>query len=300
MQEFSIKGGLFVLAGALCFSTVGFTQALIAGDGATPYGIMTLRMLVGGLALLALCAVRGTLPTLRHWPIKNFLLSALGVVCFQLFFFQGTLQVGVVVGTLVASSSVPILTAILGRIFLRSSPPLEWYFSTALAITGLVLINWGKAGDFSYIGLLLPLGAGASYATYLTFSGPLLRYHSADAVMALILLSSSLCLLPGLITEDLSWVMTPKGAIAILHLGIVTQALGYVFTLYGLQKISPAVASTLGQAEPVGAALLGCFCLGEAIPLMSFMGIVLIVGSTSLLFVIPSLNAKLSKDHADA
>ena len=118
--------------------------------------------------------------------------------------------------------------------------------------------------------------------------------------MALILLSSSLCLLPGLITEDLSWVMTPKGAIAILHLGIVTQALGYVFTLYGLQKISPAVASTLGQAEPVGAALLGCFCLGEAIPLMSFMGIVLIVGSTSLLFVIPSLNAKLSKDHADA
>lgn len=287
MRTFSIKGGLQVLAGALCFSTVGFTQALIIDDGATPYSIMTLRMFVGGLGLLALCAIRGTLPTLHHWPIKNFLLAAMGVVCYQLFFFQGLPLVGVVVGTLVMSSSVPVLVAVFGRIFLRTSPPPEWYFSTVLAITGLVFISWGKAGDFAPAGLLLPLGAGASYAVYLTFSGPLLRYHSADAVMALILLSSSLCLLPGLVTEDLSWVMTPKGAIAILHLGLVTQALGYVFTLYGLRQVSPAVAATLGQAEPVCAALLGCFCLGENIPLMSFIGIVLILGSTSLLFIIP-------------
>ena len=45
-------GPLLILAGALCFSTTGFVQAL-APEGATPYVIGALRMAVGGIALLS-------------------------------------------------------------------------------------------------------------------------------------------------------------------------------------------------------------------------------------------------------
>ena len=54
MKNSSLLGGVLVLIGALCFSTTGFTQALIVDDGASSYAIGTIRMLFGGLLLLAL------------------------------------------------------------------------------------------------------------------------------------------------------------------------------------------------------------------------------------------------------
>ena len=52
MKNSSLLGGVLVLIGALCFSTTGFTQALIVDDGASSYAIGTIRMLLGGLLLL--------------------------------------------------------------------------------------------------------------------------------------------------------------------------------------------------------------------------------------------------------
>ena len=289
MQSFSLQGSLLVLAGALCFSTTGFTQALIIGDGATPYAIGALRMLVGGLSLLALCTIRGRLPGFKGWPLKNLLLAALGVAGYQICFFQGTLKAGVAIGTLAAMGFTPVVAAVLGLIFLKIRPSREWYLSTVMALIGLLLMNWGKAGDLTVAALLFPLAAGTAYGIYLTFSGPLLRSHPADVVMTVVLLFCALCLLPGLLSEDLSWVFTPKGIIAVCHLGLVTTALGYICTLTGLQKTTPAIAATLSLAEPVCAALLGIFCLGEAVTILSFSGIVLILGSTLLLVLLPHL-----------
>lgn len=289
MQTFSIQGCLLVLAGAVCFSTTGFTQALIAGDGATPYAIGALRMLVGGFGLLALCAVRHRMPGFHGWPVKNLLLAVLGVVGYQICFFQGTLQAGVAIGTLAALGFTPVVAAILGVVFLKTAPSREWYFSTALALAGLVLMNWGKAGGFNPGALFFPLAAGAAYGIYLTFSGPLLRSHPSDVVMTAVLLLCGLVMLPGLLTEDLSWVLTPRGIIACLHLGLVTTALGYICTLAGLEKTTPAVAATLSLAEPVCAALLGFLCLGEVVTFTSFSGIILILSSTLLLVALPVL-----------
>ncbi|MBR3880713.1 MAG: EamA family transporter [Mailhella sp.] len=289
MQTFSLQGCLLVLAGALCFSTTGFTQALIACDGATPYAIGALRMLIGGAGLLALCAFRGNLPSLHGWPLKNLALAVLGVAGYQICFFHGTLQAGVAIGTLAAMGFTPIVAAILGIIFLKSSPSREWYFSTALALAGLALLNWGKADDFSLGALLFPLASGAAYGIYLTFSGPLLHGRSSDVVMTAVLLLSGLAMLPGLMTEDLSWVLSPKGVIACLHLGLVTTALGYLCTLAGLSRTTPAIAATLSLAEPVCAAMLGILCLGEPVTGTSFSGIILILSSTLLLVVLPAL-----------
>ena len=92
MKNSSLVGGLFVLIGALCFSTTGFTQALIVDDGASSYAIGTIRMLFGGLLLLGLCAIRGTLPVRRGWDLKCLFLTVFGVGVYQLCFFKGTLQ----------------------------------------------------------------------------------------------------------------------------------------------------------------------------------------------------------------
>ena len=76
------KGPLLILLGALCFSTTGTVQAL-SPEGATPYVIGALRMLVGGLALLLWCAFRGELPRFWRWPMRGVVPSPLALLGFQ-------------------------------------------------------------------------------------------------------------------------------------------------------------------------------------------------------------------------
>ena len=85
MNTSFVRGPLLILLGALCFSTTGTVQAL-APEGATPYVIGALRMLVGGLSLLLWCAFRGDLPRFWHWPMRCVIPSAFALLGFQFFF----------------------------------------------------------------------------------------------------------------------------------------------------------------------------------------------------------------------
>lgn len=161
------KGSLCLLAGALCFSTTGFTQAQ-APEGATPWGIGALRMLIGCLALWAWCLVRGKSPLRERWSIaetvRHILPAGLSLAGFQLFFFQGVLDAGVSTGTVAATGSAPIFVALLALVLLQERAAPVWYASTLLVVSGLVLLNWegmGSAGGFVYGS---PLAAGLCMA----------------------------------------------------------------------------------------------------------------------------------------
>ena len=166
------RGPLLILLGALCFSTTGTVQAL-SPEGATPYVIGALRMLVGGLALLLWCAFRGELPRFWRWPMRCVVPSTLALLGFQFFFFRGVLEAGVAVGTVVAIGFSPIVVALLGLIFLREKPAKAWYPATGLALIGLILLNADAVGGASFAGMAFPLLAGFSYACYFVFSKPL-------------------------------------------------------------------------------------------------------------------------------
>ena len=164
--------------------------------------------------------------------------------------------------------------------------------STIIGVTGLILMNWGKTGDFNPAALFFPLAAGACYGFTLTFSKPLLKVFPAETAMTVVLLICGFGMLPGMFSEDLSWMLTPRGVLATLHLGVVTTAMAYFFTIIGLKMVSSATAATLSLAEPVGAALLGILILGEAVSATSFTGIALIIASTLLLVVWPEKKAE--------
>lgn len=288
-----LTGPLLLLAGALGFSTTGFVQAL-APEGATPGVIGALRMLGGGLALLLWCAMRGHVPRLarwRDWPLRQLIPATLALVSFQLCFFNGVLQAGVAVGTVAAIGFAPVVVAVLGRLFLQEQPGKAWYFSTALALAGLVLLQGAEeAGQArgSLSALTLPLAAGASYACYYVFSKPLGQKHPPDTVMMVLCLLSGICLSPMLLLSPTAWLLSPAGALVAMHLGVVTTALAFSLTLAGLRTTPAATAATLGLAEPLGAACLGVFFLHEAITVSSALGMAFMVGSVVLLVFVPS------------
>lgn len=285
-------GPLAILLGALCASTTGTAQAL-APEGATPLAMGTIRMLGGGISLFLLGLLTRNLPRHEDWPPVRTVISALGLVGFQLCFFVAVKSIGVAVGTVVAVGFSPIAVGFFGWLALGERPARIWYAATALAVTGLTILTFSGGADgvrFDIGGVLLAMLAGSSYAVFLVGIKPLLKVHDSAQIMTVIFLLGGLCMSPILFTQSLDWVATVRGALVILDLGVMTTAVAFTLILYGMKTTPVAVTSTLGLAEPLGASLLGVFLLNEPVTAQALLGIGLLFGSMALLVLQKSDN----------
>ncbi len=281
-----MQGPVLILLGALCFCTTGYMQA-VAPPGATPYVIGCVRMLIGGAALLAWCAVRGRLPERRGWPPGSLTLCILAVLGFQLMFFNGVLLAGVAVGTVVSIGVTPLAAALLGWIFLQERPCRAWYPATAMAVAGLVFINSAGLGPVDPAAVLLPVGAGVSFSLFIVFSRDIARTHAPDTVMAVVSLSVGVLMIPSLFLYPTQWLLTPRGILVALQLGVVTSAMAFSLSLAGYKTTSASTASTIALAEPLGAACLGIFALREPLTMTTLLGMALMFAGVLLLIVFP-------------
>jgi drug/metabolite transporter, DME family len=277
------SGPLYIIGAAILWGTTGTSQAL-APPGASSLSIGAVRLLVGGLALMAVAVARKGFR--GKWNIVATVAAGAFVAVYQLSFFSAVARTGVAVGTIVAIGSSPIAAGLLGVVFRREIPGVSWLLSTSLAIAGCVLLSLGEGGVcVDPLGIVLALGAGASYAIYTLASKKLLERHSSESVMAVVFTVGAVLLLPLLLTEKLSWVATPGGVAVALHLGLVTTAAAYWLFARGLREIPVASAVTLSLAEPLTAAMLGIFFLHEPATLRTVMGMALVGAGVLLLAV---------------
>ena len=269
-------GEWFVLGAAVLWGTTGTAQA-IAPPGAQPLAVGAVRLAIGGLALLLFAVSRGMLHRGIRWPVLSTWVAASCMAAYQLCFFAAVRRTGVAIGTIVAIGSSPILAGILGWFLRRERPGLRWLLATLVAVAGCVLLVL-KKGDIAVdpIGILLAIGAGASYATFAVASKRLLEEFSPEAVMAVVFSGGALLLSPLLFTSDLSWLIQLRGTVVALHLGLVATATAYILFARGLVSVPTATAVTLSLAEPMTAGLLGVFILGERLTAMALIGIGLV------------------------
>jgi DME family drug/metabolite transporter len=275
-------GALLVLGAAICWGTTGTLQVL-APAGASSLSVGAMRLLIGGLALLIFAAMRGLLPHARRLPPAQTLLAALAVAAYQLCFFAGVRRTGVAVGTLVAIGSAPVLAGAMAALFLRERQGLRWALSTALAVTGCVLLAGIGAQTASAavdpMGVLLALGAGASYAIYTLASTRIVTAVPPDLAAAATFGLGALFLLPIFLVSDGSWLLTPRGVAAALALGLVATAAAYIMYTRALRTVKAGTAVTLALGEPLVATLLGVFLLGERLDVRGLVGLLLITAA---------------------
>lgn len=264
----------------MLWGTTGTVQAL-APEGVHPIAIGAVRLAIGGLFLLLLSLGK---IHLRGWPVKGTVTAALCMALYQPFFFSAVSLTGIAIGTVIAIGSAPVIAGLLEWGIKRKVPQASWWTSTALAIAGclLLFINRGSVVADPR-GILLALGAGASFAGYTMISGTLVNRRETLPVVAVVFMLGAIFLTPFLFLYDLSWLMEVRGAGVALHLGVVATGLAYLLFARGLVKVPASTAVTLSLAEPLTATMLGVFLIGESLDALSWLGVGLLLLGIMLL-----------------
>lgn len=266
----------FILLAGVLWGTTGTTQAF-APESAHPIAIGAARLAAGGLFLLCMVFLAGKLD-LENWPIKNTLMASLCMALYQPLFFSAVTLTGVAIGTVTAIGSAPVLSGFLEWLYLKKRPSAIWWCSTFLSILGCVLLFMNKNSvHMDPIGLLMALGAGLTFAGYTLVSRDLVENYSSLSVVAVVFTLSAIFLSPFLFIFDMSWLGSVRGLTVSLHLGILATGIAYFLFSKGLVHVSSSTAVTLALAEPLTAALLGVFLLGESLTAVSWLGIFLIM-----------------------
>ncbi|MCY7364686.1 MAG: EamA family transporter [Frankiaceae bacterium] len=270
-----IPVGAVLLAAAL-FGTTGTAQAL-GPSATTPLGVGAVRLLVGGLALLALLPLVGGRwsEVLALWRTPTGLLAGVCTGLYQVCFFAGVERAGVAVGTLVAIGSGPVLTGLLAVWLLRERPGRTWLAATGLCVAGLALLvlGGGASGGADLLGVLLALGAGLAYAAYTVLAKRQLDDgHGPAVVMAAAFGLGGLLSVPVLLAQPLGWLATGEGLALAAYLGLVTTTLAYLLFVRGLAVLPAGPVTTLVLAEPVVATALGVVVLDERLAAVGGLG----------------------------
>lgn len=273
---------IWVLTAAVLWGTTGTAQSFIEGS-AHPLTIGAFRLSVGGFALLFFVLATRTL-SWREVPWRAALASAVLMALFQPLFFSAVQLTGVAIGTVATIGSAPVFSGILEWILLKRRPDRVWVFATLAAITGCLLLFLGNgSATIDPIGLMLALGAGISFAGYAITSKKVLERMNSVPAVAVIFSLSALCLLPFLLLFDVSYIAHPANLGVIVYLGIGATSLSYILFSSGLKKIPSSSAVTLSLGEPMTAALLGVFIVGESLSGSAWFGVLLLLGGILIL-----------------
>ncbi|EKN63325.1 EamA family transporter [Schinkia azotoformans] len=286
-----------VLLAAVLWGTTGTAQTFAPPD-THPISFGAMRLAFGGTTLLLFIALQGKLK-LKNWPLKEVILAALCMACYQPFFFSAVKITGVAIGTVVAIGSSPILAGIMEWIFKKTMPTKSWWLATVVAISGcLLLFTTNGAVKVQPFGILLSLGAGLSFATYTLVSKELLKTQAPDTVVAVVFTLAAIMLAPLLFLFDLSWLFQINGIGTSLYLGVFATGIAYLLFSKGLVKIPAYTAVTLSLFEPLTAALLGAFLVGENLTLTSWLGVALIFMAIVVVSMAPK-NKSVRKPEQD-
>lgn len=266
----SFTSALLVLAGASLFGTVGTAQAL--GPDVPAESLAAARMcLTAVLFVVVAVAAGGAAAVLASARQPAAWFAGLGQGAFNLCFLAAMKETGVAVGTLVAIGATPVITGLVTRHITRL-----WVMATTVAVAGLALLVLGQQGTdtpTSSVGVLLALGAAASYATYIVAGNAAeARGLETGSFLAAAFSVSALVTFPWLLLGQTRWVASTGGALLLGYLVVVPTLLAYNLFNRGLRGVRSSTASTLGLVEPVVAATLAITILGERLSPSGLLG----------------------------
>jgi DME family drug/metabolite transporter len=211
-------------------------------------------------------------------PLRDLLICGTGIGMYQLTFFSAVHSTGIAIATVTALGAAPTLSAVVAYVVLREKPQRSWYLGTAVTILGIVLVGTAHGIEsFDPKGVGLATLAGFGFAVFNVVCRKSLAQGAQDIWLTATTFGvAALVSFPFLFTQNPEWILTSKGFLTVLWLGLVTTSVGYILFMFGLKRIESSKAATVVLAEPATATILAAFVIGENLVARSYIGILIV------------------------
>ena len=286
----SPKGYLLVIAAAGCWATSGiFTKQILINYAPPPLALafwrdaLTFAMMFGALVLFR----RGQLRVARRDWLPLVALGVISVGIFHVLWVYAVSLIGVA-PAVVLNYTAPAFAVLFAWLLWREPITLPKIGAVFLTFAGCVLV--AQIYDLSrfrlnWVGFLVGLGTGVTWATYPIFSKMVLkRYSSWTVVTYAFGLSALTILLPQPVqTLSYPWSQPAEMWFWLLLLALVPTVAGFWLYSVGLRYLTVGAAMITATVETVAAALLAFLIFGDILGVVQILGGALIVTGIVLL-----------------
>jgi drug/metabolite transporter (DMT)-like permease len=267
-----------VLSCVLGGSAIVATRFAVAE--ADPLAIAVLRYAGAALVMIVIAAMvrrRRVLPARKGlWPVL-----ALGVLQFAVFgwMFTASLQYVPAARAALVLATMPILTLALSALMGRERMTGPKLLGAVFACGGVALALGDRAlatGPDVWKGDALMFGAAVIGSVYNVLTGLVARTLPAVSMAAVQLPMGAIILFAALVvTGDVSQLVnhSPGGWIAVVFLATIGGAASFYSWIWALERIPPSRVAVTVTLNPIAAAILGAFVLGEPVTTRLLLGL---------------------------
>ncbi|NNJ10883.1 EamA family transporter [Chloroflexales bacterium ZM16-3] len=280
-----------IAGAALIWGTIGVAVSLLYRLApADPLGVGFLRLLISAPTLLIMgwVIVGSGFLRVRRGDLGTMALMGVAFATYQVCYFAAIPRLGVAAAVMINICSVPILTALLSRVFLGERLSRIALLAMGGAVLGTAMLVGGapESRDLAntLTGATLALGAGLSYSIVTMTSRAVAPYYHPLQPIAFAFSLGALLLAPMALTSGLHLAYPAAGWGLLLYLGLVPTAAAYVLYLRGMSSTPATVAATLTLLEPLGSTLLAVLFLGEHLAPLALLGAGLLLASMGMLY----------------
>ena len=156
----------FLMILATFFWGINFPLAHLAVAEINPLEAVTARFVLSAICMAVIAGMyRQAIPLIRHgWVLAG--IALVGVVAFNLLFFQAMQSTSAVNGSLIMGTN-PLVTAILAWWVLREQPQVQHLIAMPIAFAGVAVVVLGSGDSVAVSsGDVMMMGANLSWAGY--------------------------------------------------------------------------------------------------------------------------------------
>jgi len=280
-------GVVFVLL-AVLFWGISFISTKVLLQEYPPVSIAFFRQFIALFPLAGLFLVKKAYFKLRIITVFHMVVGSLfGVVLYFVFENTGMKYISAS-GASIIVATIPIFTLLIDTLISRKKLALRTLFLILCSWVGVYLVisadGQPEGGADTLKGSLLVFCAMVSWIIYTMVTKRLSTQYSSLQMTSVQTLLSIPLFIPFVWRERFFW-HWPSGnaAVHFMFLGIFCSALAYVFFLYGISVLGPALSSSYLNLIPLVTIATGTVFLGERLAPLQYIGAFLILTSLGLI-----------------
>lgn len=279
------------MLGGVCWGFSGTCgQYLFTRYGVSSLWLTCLRLLSGGIIMLALAAVRHRRELLRIWrsPADAAMLVGYGVFGLMMcqYAYMTSISYSNAGTTTVLQTLSLVIIMLLTCLRLRRRPNRVETVALVLALLGTFLLATG--GDPAHMvlspqGLFWGLATAVAVTVYTLLPRRLLARWNREAINGWGMLIGGAILNLGARSWTLHTDLPLQGWLAVAAIVLFGTVLSFTLFMQGIQDVGPVKSSMLAATEPVSATVFSAVWLGTAFSAVDLMGFAAIIATIFLL-----------------